>query len=83
MIGCTTDQHGLHSTAPIFGHTADETRQIYRTLTDVLDLEGAWWGSDDQGMAFGMKYVAAALPALSQLSLTNGGLDSLADGVAS
>jgi hypothetical protein len=82
VSGYTVDPQGLHSTAPLYGHTADQVAQIYRTLTDVLDLEGACWGSDEQGMAFGRKYVAAALPALSQLSHTNEGLQSMVDGVA-
>ena len=82
MSGYTVDPQGLHGTAPLYGHTADQVAQIYRTLTDVLDLEGACWGSDEQGTAFGRRYVAAALPALSQLSQTNEGLQSMVDGVA-
>jgi hypothetical protein len=82
VTGFTADPQGLHATAPLYGHTADQVAQIYRTLTDVLDLEGACWGSDEAGTAFGQKYVAAALPALSQLSQTNEGLQSMVDGVA-
>ncbi|GIH18849.1 hypothetical protein [Rugosimonospora africana] len=83
MSGFTTNTNDLQSTAPQYDSVADQVRQIYTTLTDALNVEGACWGSDDAGKTFGGKYVSAALPALQQLSATNDGLQSMVDGICS
>jgi hypothetical protein len=83
VSGFTTNTNDLQSTAPQYDSVAQQVQQIYTTLTNALDREGACWGSDDAGMTFGKKYVAAALPALRQMSETNQGLQSMVDGVCS
>ena len=83
MTGYTTNTGDLQSTAPQYDSVAQQVKQIYNTLTDALECEGACWGSDDQGLEFGRKYVGAALPALQQMSQTNEGLQSMVDGICS
>jgi uncharacterized protein YukE len=81
MTGYTTNTNDLQSTAPQYDSVAQQVKQIYTRLTNALDVEGACWGSDQQGMDFGKKYVGAALPALQQMSQTNDGLQSMVDGI--
>jgi uncharacterized protein YukE len=83
VSGFTTNTNDLQSTAPQYDSVAQQVQQIYTTLTNALEVEGACWGSDDAGMTFGTKYVSAALPALQQMSATNEGLQSMVDGVCS
>jgi uncharacterized protein YukE len=83
VTGYTTNTNDLQSTAPQYDSVAEQVQQIYSTLTNSLQTEGACWGRDDQGMTFGQKYVAAALPALQQMSETNQGLQSMVDGICS
>lgn len=83
MTGYTTNTGDLQSTAPQYDSVAQQVSKIYTTLANALDVEGACWGSDDQGTTFGQKYVSAALPALQQMSQTNEGLQSMVDGICS
>lgn len=83
MTGYTTNYQALRATAPQYDDVARQVGEIYRTLVDALEAQGACWGADGQGRAFGQKYVTAALPALQQMSDTHEGLRSMVDGVCS
>jgi uncharacterized protein YukE len=83
MTGYNTNTGDLQSTAPQYDAVAQQVQQVYTTLTNALEGEGACWGSDDQGKNFGQKYTSAALPALQQMSQTNEGLQSMVDGICS
>lgn len=81
--GFTAQTTDLHSTAPQYDAVNQQVQQIYNTLTQALDAEGACWGNDQSGSAFGSKYCPSALSALQQMNSTAQGLQSMVDGICS
>ena len=81
--GFTAQSTDLRSTAPQYQAVAGQVAQVYQTLVTALDNEGACWGSDAQGQAFGNKYCPAAVSLLQQMGNTNQGLQSMVDGICS
>lgn len=81
MTGFTAQPDDLQASAPQYDAVAQQVRAIYQTLTANLETEGACWGADDAGTAFGTKYVAQALLAIKQLDSTNQGLQGMVDGI--
>jgi len=81
--GFTAQTGDLRSTAPRYGAVTDRVATIYQTLVNALEAEGACWGNDDSGRAWGSKYAPAALAALQQMSGTQQGLQSMVDGICS
>lgn len=79
--GYTAQPADLQSAAPQYDWVAQQVAQVYTTLTQVLDDEGACWGNDDSGQTFGAKYCQSALPAIQQMSNTNQGLQSMVDSI--
>lgn len=79
--GFTAQPSDLQSTAPQYDWVAQQVQQVYTTLTQALDAEGACWGNDSQGQTFGAKYCASAVPALQQMSNTNQGVQSMVDSI--
>lgn len=77
--GYTAQPAGLQSTAPQYDWVAGQVQIVYSNLTQALDAEGACWGNDDQGQAFGAKYCPPAVAALQQMSNTNQGVQSMVD----
>jgi hypothetical protein len=73
----------LHGTSGQYQTLADQVAQVYRVLTALLEAEGACWGNDESGFAFGTKYVPAALSTLSQMDDTHQGIQSMIDGICS
>lgn len=81
MTGFTAQPDDLNASAPQYDAVSQEVQAIYQALTANLDSEGACWGADDAGTAFGTKYVAQALLAIKQLDSTNQGLQGMVDGI--
>ena len=79
--GYTAQPGDLQSTAPQYDWVAQQVQQVYTTLTQALDAEGACWGNDDQGQTFGAKYCPPAVAALQQMSNTNQGVQSMVDSI--
>jgi len=79
--GFTTQPADLQSTAPQYASVADLVQGIYSNLVAALDAEGACWGNDAQGQAFGVKYCAPAISVLEQLSNTRMGVQSMVDSI--
>lgn len=79
--GYTAQPSDLRSSASQYDWVAQQVQQIYTTLTQALDAEGACWGNDDQGQTFGAKYCPPAVAALQQMSDTNQGVQSMVDSI--
>jgi hypothetical protein len=81
--GYTAQTTDLQSAAPQYDSVAQQVQQVYTTLSQALEGEGACWGNDDSGQTFGSKYCPPAVSALEQMSNTNQGLQSMVDGICS
>jgi hypothetical protein len=81
MTGFAVDPSALQASAPTYGAYSKELGEIYDTLSGKLSAEGACWGDDDPGKAFGAKYVPPALKALEQLYEATEGLASTGTGL--
>ena len=79
--GYTAQTADLNSTAPQYDWVSQQLHQIYRTLVDNLDTEGACWGDDSQGQAFGGKYCGPAVSLVAQLGNTQQGTQSMVDSI--
>jgi hypothetical protein len=79
--GFTTQPTNLQSTAPQYSSIADLVQGIYNNLLAVLDAEGACWGNDASGQAFGIKYCPSAISVLEQFDNTNMGVQSMVDSI--
>jgi hypothetical protein len=79
--GFTTQPADLQSTAPQYASIADLVQGIYSKLLATLDTEGACWGDDAQGQAFGIKYCPPAISVLEQLDNTNVSVQSMVDSI--
>jgi hypothetical protein len=77
----TANSSDLQSTAPQYNAVAEQVQQIYQTLTQALDAQGACWGNDASGQTFGNKYCPPAVSAIQQMSNTNDGVQSMVDGI--
>jgi hypothetical protein len=72
----------LQGTSGLYQSIVDQIGEVYQVLTARLAGEGLCWGNDEPGIAFGDKYVPAALAVLSQLDNTHQGVQSMVDGIA-
>ena len=81
MTGITVDPSALQATAPVYDSQAAGLADLYSTLTGKLQAEGACWGDDEAGRAFGRNYVGPAISALEQTRAASDGLASMAAGV--
>lgn len=81
VTGFAVDPSALAENGPAYGRYAKELGEIYDTLTAKLSAEGACWGDDDPGKAFGAKYVPLALKLLDQLYEATEGLASTGTGL--
>jgi hypothetical protein len=81
MTGFAVDPSVLAENAPMYGAYSKELGRIYDTLSGRLTAEGACWGDDDPGRAFGAKYVPPAIKALGQLYDATEGLASTGTGL--
>lgn len=81
MTGFAVDPSALQASAPAYGAYAKELGAIYDTLSNKLSAEGACWGDDDAGKAFGAKYVPPAIKALEQMYEATEGLASTGAGL--
>jgi len=79
--GYTAQPSDLQSAAPQYDWVSQQLQYVYNTLSLALDAEGACWGNDDQGQAFGAKYCPLAISALQQMSNTNQGVQSMVDSI--
>jgi hypothetical protein len=77
----TAQADQLHGTSGRYQSVADQVASIYQRLVGALDAEGACWGMDQSGKAFGDKYVNSALAVLQQMDDTNQGVQSMVDGI--
>jgi uncharacterized protein YukE len=81
MTGFAVDPAALQANAPTYGAYSKELGEIYDTLSAKLRAEGACWGDDDAGKAFGAKYVPPAVKALEQLLEATEGMASAGTGL--
>jgi hypothetical protein len=79
--GYTAQTASLTSTAPQYDWVSQQLRQIYQKLVDNTDTEGACWGNDSQGQAFGGKYCGPAVSLIAQLGNTQQGTHSMVDSI--
>jgi hypothetical protein len=83
MSGFQAQPDRLQGNAPQYQDVSAQVAQIYATLTQKLDAEGACWGNDYAGRQFGVQYCPAAVTVISSMDATQQGLDSIVSGICS
>jgi uncharacterized protein YukE len=83
MSGFEAQPYQLQGSAPQYQDVSSQVADIYTTLTQKLDAEGACWGGDYAGRQFGVQYCPPALTTISSMDATNQGLQSIVSGICS